>query len=350
MSVQAVESKPSGVSLFSGDRGFVRLALGASVVTFLMITIGAITRVTESGYGCGPYWPSCNGHLIPEFHDMTVVWEFGHRVFALIVGAFSLWVTLRAWRDYRRISRIFTPAMIGFLLFFVQSGLGAVTVALYRDAPDLQWLSVLLHLGNSMFLLACYLVVWVNARSLTAGDSVYGLSRGTSAMVIPPLELHLGTILSFMVAMVGAAVAGTNAAKACVGYPLCGGEVWPTAQGPLQLLNMLHRLIAGSLGLMLVLMAYQVITSRTGLHRVIRTALFTAGALYLAQAFLGALVVLVNDRDWLVVSRSLHVTFAAATWAAMVTASTVGWLQVSPNVVSKKQTPLTEARSATTSS
>ncbi len=67
-----------------------QLALGAAIVTLLMIVIGAITRVSESGMGCGTYWLSCNGHIVPEFKDAATVIEFGHRVFALLVGIFAL--------------------------------------------------------------------------------------------------------------------------------------------------------------------------------------------------------------------------------------------------------------------
>jgi heme A synthase len=317
------------------DKRFVRLARGAALVTFLMIVIGAITRVTESGMGCGTYWPSCNGRLIPEFENAAVVIEFGHRLFALLVGAFALLIGLRAWRSYRQRPALFYPALLGLLLYFVQSGLGALTVALSN-----QWVSVLLHLGNSMFLLACYLVTWVNARAESTAPE-------HATLVLPRVELVLATLLSFMVALLGAAVAGTGATKACVGWPLCSGEIWPGSQGPLQILNMTHRLVAGSLGLLLILMLIQ---ARSGIARAMRNALWVALVAYLAQAGLGALVVLVGNRDWLTVARSLHVTFAAATWAAMIIASTIAWLQHLSSSAPNNPNQQVTAPSATTSS
>jgi heme A synthase len=228
---EQVESPPQA------DLTFARLAFGAALVTFLMIVIGAITRVTESGMGCGTYWPSCNGRLVPEFENTAVVIEFGHRVFALLVGAFALAVFVQAWRRHRGEPRLLYPAVVGIVLYFVQSGLGAITVALNN-----QWVSVLLHLGNSMFLLAVYLVAWSNARSKALVADGAGV-----APALPFLEATLATALTLLAAMVGAAVAGNNATKACVGWPLCGGQIWPAEQGPLQMLNMLHRLIVGAL-------------------------------------------------------------------------------------------------------
>jgi len=318
------------------DKGFIRLTLGAVIVTFLMIVIGAITRVTQSGMGCGPYWPSCNGLIIPEFKDITVVIEFGHRVFALLVGLFTAAVAIQAWRKYRAETRLFAPAMIAAGLFFLQSGLGAVTVALNNA-----WLSVAIHLSAALALLAVFVFCWTTARSLLLPKV------STSGGLLPPVELILAAVLSFLVIVIGTAVAGTEAVKACSGWPLCAGEIWPTSQGPLQVVNMSHRLVAGALGLVLIIMTLQVLR---GKNPVIRNAVFVAFACYLAQAALGAFVVLIDQREALVISRSLHVLFAAATWAALITASTVAWLQLSPKELRTVQTRPVGARSATISS
>jgi heme A synthase len=320
---------------------FLRMTLGAVATTFLMIVIGAVTRVTESGYGCGPYWPSCNGLLIPEFENIAVVIEYGHRVFALIVGVFAVSVGVMAWRNYRAQPLIFAPAMLGFVLFFVQSAIGALTVVIYTQAAH--WISVMIHLGNSMFLLAAFIATYINARRLLLPQP----DERTPRFYIPPLQLALATVLSFMVAMVGAAVAGQNATKACIGYPLCGGELFPFSQGAPQMVHMLHRLIAGALGVLLLLLLWQ---ARVDINLALRRALQSAFAIYLAQAALGATIVLIDDRDWLVTARSLHVFFAAATWAAMIAAGTHAWLQRLPKDRVILSRASDAARSATMSS
>lgn len=340
-------------------KGFARLTLGAASVTFLMITIGAITRVSESGMGCGVYWPSCNGKLLPEFVNAAVVIEFSHRIFALIVGGFSLAVTVQAWRFYGptiegksrigawlvsiqvkdRVSqpRILILAGLGLILYFVQSGLGAVTVA-----SSNQWLTVLLHLGNSMLLLACYLVLWVAIRRIGAVENM-----AQPMATLPLIEVILAAALSFNVALIGAAVAGNVATKACVGWPLCAGQLWPSDEGPLQMLNMLHRLVVGGLGIILILMVIQ----GRGLHnRTLYRALHVAFGLFFVQAALGAMVVLIPNREWLVVARSLHVTFAAATWSAIVIVSAIAWQQQLPNRQSVNRSSRAGVPSATTSS
>ncbi len=325
----------------AGAHIFLRLTLGAVAATFLMIVIGAVTRVTESGYGCGPYWPSCNGLLIPEFENVAVVIEYGHRLFALIVGFFAVGVGVMAWRKYRAQPLIFVPAVLGLVLFFVQSAIGALTVVIYTQAAH--WISVMIHLGNSMFLLAAFVVTYINGRRLLLPHQ----QGRTPHFYIPPLQLALAAALSFMVAMVGAAVAGQNATKACIGYPLCGGEVFPFSQGAPQMVHMLHRLIAGALGVLLVMMLWQ---ARIDINLALRRALQVAFGIYLAQAVLGAMIVLIDDRDWLVMARSLHVFFAAATWAAMIAASTYAWLQRLPKNLTIQSQPLSGAAHSVTTS
>jgi len=301
------------------DRGLAWLAIATAVVTFLMIVIGAITRTSNSGMGCGTYWPLCNGQVVPEFASTQVAIEYGHRLFALLVAIFVGLVAIQAWRKHRTDPRIRTLAVAGVVLYFLQAGLGAITVALSN-----QWVSVLLHLINSMLLLACYLVLAVAILNPTPEMSRDG---GTAPAAVPVIELVLATALAFLVAIIGAAVAGNGAAKACVGWPLCRGEIWPASQGPYQMLNMLHRLAAGGLGILLLLLVIQVWASHDSVPANLRRALYVPSVLYLVQAALGAFIVLINTPEALFVIRSLHVAVAAATWSAMVVASILGWLQ-----------------------
>lgn len=310
-----------------------RIFWRASVVTFLMIIIGAITRTTESGMGCGTYWPDCNGHLIPQLQSTAEVIEVGHRVFALLVGGYAIAVVRRAWISHRHTPGIMLPAVMGILLFILQSALGAWTVRLSN-----QWLSVLLHLGNAMLLLATFLIGWANARFGEQYTTVSVPHHSVSALPLT-IPFILTVFLAFTVALSGAAVAGNNAAKACIGYPLCNGQLLPISQGPLQVMHMSHRLVVGALGVMLVSLLWS--TRRNGDdqgNRVLRYSIRICFGLYLLQAALGASIVLIGSREWLVAVKALHVTFASATWSALVVASVVVWLQASQ--VQPKLSPL----------
>src|SRR5437879_4681722 len=119
------------------DKGFARLAAATAFVIFALIFVGAITRTSNSGMGCGTYWPLCNGQIVPEFGNASVLIEYGHRLFAALVGLFVAGVMIWALWKHRRERRIMTLAVVGVVLYFLQAGLGAVTVWLSN-----QWVSV----------------------------------------------------------------------------------------------------------------------------------------------------------------------------------------------------------------
>src|SRR5579859_4339912 len=316
--VRIMKSDRSVASATQSDALYTRLALGSAIITFLMIVDGAITRVSESGMGCGTSWPSCNGLLLPEFTDVHTVIEFGHRIFAALVGLCVLALLVRAFQRHRQDPRRFNPAVIAMGLYVLQVILGGLTVGLSNA-----WLTVAPHLANSMFLLGTLLVAWVNARyeaqttlspalspTPAEGKGVQSKYRTLSPSGgISLTGALLATLLALCAALIGAAVAGNFATKACVGWPLCTGEVWPADQGGLQVLNMTHRLLAGALGLVLI---YMLIRSRKASPLVRRSVYLALGA-YIIQAAIGALVALVDPAGWLVVVESLHVAFSAAT-------------------------------------
>ena len=48
-----------------------RLVLATAIATFVLIIVGGVVRVSDSGLGCGPAgsgfhgWPFCNGDVVP---------------------------------------------------------------------------------------------------------------------------------------------------------------------------------------------------------------------------------------------------------------------------------------------
>ena len=51
--------------------GYRRLTLWTAAATFLLIVLGGVVRVSDSGLGCGPGgsglhgWPLCRGDVVP---------------------------------------------------------------------------------------------------------------------------------------------------------------------------------------------------------------------------------------------------------------------------------------------
>ena len=85
---------------------FRRLVTATIVATFVLILIGGIVRVSDSGLGCGAAgsgthgWPLCEGGLLPADSAESAV-EFSHRVAATIVVLLIGLVTWKAFRSLR---------------------------------------------------------------------------------------------------------------------------------------------------------------------------------------------------------------------------------------------------------
>jgi len=218
-------------------RRFTRLAWTAATFTYLLVILGAIVRITGSGLGCGEHWPLCNGKLLPPL-DLPTMIEYGHRLAAAAVSGLVTALAAYAWWLRQGAGtpkgvpdgpgERFSPdrtAYVALGLLVVQVLLGAVTVKL--SLPP--W-TVILHLGTAMLLLATLMV----AAKLTPGAA-----RPTRAGL---LALGLG----FVTVLFGALTANLGAASACLGFPLCNGQVVP-AGNYLQHIHWVHRLLAYTL-------------------------------------------------------------------------------------------------------
>jgi heme A synthase len=267
------------------------LAWTAAAATYLLIVLGAIVRITGSGMGCGDHWPLCNGHLFPSLHDIGTVIEWSHRlvaalVSALVVGlaAYVWWLRQRSRRTGESAPNRVSYAALGLLV--LQVLLGALTVKLALPP----W-TVILHLGTAMVLLATLLV---------AAQGPVG-AQHAAPLHLPLLALTLVTILF------GALTANLGAAVACAGFPLCNGELWPSAGG-LALIHWIHRLLAYSLFGCVVWWAFQ--SRRRGAWGVL--------GLVTLQVAVGAATVLLGLPPGL---QAAHVAVGAAVWAGLVLAA-----------------------------
>ena len=276
-------------------RRFTRLAWTAATFTYLLIILGAIVRITGSGLGCGEHWPLCNGKLLPPL-DLPTMIEYGHRLAAATVSVLVTALAVYAWwlrRETGNEQRE-TPGVAGYMaltLLVLQIGLGAVTVKL--SLPP--W-TVILHLGTAMLLLATLIV----AAKLTPGASP-GIPRTPRSRAG-----SVALVLGFATVLFGALTANLGAASACLGFPLCNGQVVP-AGNYLQHIHWTHRLLAYTLFAYVVWWAVR--SRRHGAWYVV--------ALVTLQVAVAAAMVLFALPQPL---QAAHVAVGAAVWAGLVLA------------------------------
>lgn len=112
---------------------FRQLAFITTLVTFGHLLFGNIVSGTESGMGCGPHWPLCQGQLFPPLSDPALVIEWTHRLFAALLMALVLATTLVAWRRERHKPLLVGLATLALGIVIAVALLGALTV--WLDLP-----------------------------------------------------------------------------------------------------------------------------------------------------------------------------------------------------------------------
>jgi cytochrome c oxidase assembly protein subunit 15 len=208
------------------ERTFRNVALAATLLALLVVTVGAWVRLTDAGLGC-PDWPGCYGRLVvsaesaanPEAAELTAIrpvdtgkaWrEMIHRYLASTLGL--LCVALGAIAILNRAApaqpkRL--PLVLVVLVVF-QGLLGMWTVTLL-----LKPLIVVLHLLGGLATLA--LLFWLaraRAAPLRVGPRVRALALAALAVLV--LQIALGGWTS-----------ANYAALACPDFPTCQTQWWP---------------------------------------------------------------------------------------------------------------------------
>ena len=285
---------------------FIILSIATAALTWGLIVFGAIVRVTDSGLGCGTDWPLCNGTIFPPLDNIAAWIEWLHRLFAMLIGICGILTLASARRRSReRGDAALKLTLLAAGLFVLQSALGAIVVVL-----ELPPTFVTLHLSVAMLLLGALLAgaiaAWYVPPAMRDADGLAELAG-------------LNAALALLIIVVGALVRGSGATLACAEWPLCdGGVLLPLAQGPLALINMLHRLSVVAMGASLLFLILHVRRHRT--ERLLRWLGYAAGAVYLLQIGVGAMFVISGAGPaW----GALHVGLAAAVWAILIMMTTM---------------------------
>jgi cytochrome c oxidase assembly protein subunit 15 len=207
------------------------LVLGATVLTFLVVVVGAYVRLEDAGLGC-PDWPGCYGQLlgVPQeaqevaqaqraFPGQTVdagrAWkEMFHRYLAGALGLLILAVAVTAWRRRAETGRSPWLATATVAVVALQAALGMWTVTLLLK-PAI----VTLHLLGGMTTLA--LMVWLALREVPPGPA-----PARAAHRLRPWAAAALAILAAQIAL-GGWVSANYAALACADFPACHGQWLP---------------------------------------------------------------------------------------------------------------------------
>jgi heme A synthase len=335
----------------AGLRRFRRLADLTAVVTFLLIIVGGVVRVSDSGLGCGAGgsgtkgWPLCGGDVIPLVGDENTFIEFSHRLLAAVVVVLIALLCWRAYRDLKaRNGWALRGSVAAAVLVLIQAGLGGLTVE-----HSLKDGLVAAHLGTAMILFGLLLWLSFKARSAAAVEEdrpVREPVRGLKPYAVTAAVLLLCAIVAggYMagteergVNEVGPNIAGAHLACGHQ-FPTCGdGKFLPFGNNRLTDIHLTHRVFVYAATLAIILLL-SVAFARGSRDRL----LLLAALLLVGQVLLGGMNVWLGEHAALIVG---HLTVATLLWATVVSIGfRLAWLP-SP-ARSKERAPRAEASAA----
>jgi heme a synthase len=266
---------------------------------WLIVSTGAVVRLTSSGLGC-EHWPGCEpGRPFPE-KDYHAYIEFGNRLVGGLTIVLTLALALAAWTTSGLPRWARWLAVGTFAGTLAQAPLGAITVYTHLN-PAL----VIPHLLLSIAVLGAAIVFLVEAWSL-------GRDRGVPLDREPRLAgLGIGAAAFALIA------SGTVATAA---GPHSGGEdvarLWSLRPALL-----LHGAAVAVLGCSLTfLIGY--LFARRGTARPYLLATTGLAVLVLAQMALGDAQYRTHLPWWLVL---VHVAVAATVWSWTIALVTLMW-------------------------
>jgi heme a synthase len=197
-----------------------KLCLAALVMAFMVITLGALTRLLDAGLGC-PDWPGCYGQFIPPNSEQLAsglidegkAWmEMIHRYLASALGLTILIIAIKIEFDKKINSQVRWLSRTLFLLVVVQGLFGMLTVVM-KLLPQV----VTLHLLGGMLLLALLFLLMLQLQSTKS----IAISKN-----LQPLALTVLILLSCQIAL-GGWTSSNYAGLACPDFPMCQNQWLP---------------------------------------------------------------------------------------------------------------------------
>lgn len=213
---------------------FFKLAFAATCLAYVVILLGAYTRLADAGLGC-PDWPGCYGHVgVPKtaeeiaaanqaFPERPVeaakAWkEMIHRYFASTLGLLIFALGIIAIKKRSEAGQPFKLPLFLMALVVFQGLLGMWTVTI-KVHPTI----VMSHLMGGLTTLS--LLWWLSLRTGQLFQPAQAKISDFSALKSVAM---VGLIIVVLQVMLGGWTSSNYAALHCNEFPTCtGGEYFP---------------------------------------------------------------------------------------------------------------------------
>jgi cytochrome c oxidase assembly protein subunit 15 len=211
------------------------LTLFSGLLGFVVVALGAWTRLADAGLGC-PDWPGCYGFATipvnpedieiantryPEtpYEVAKAIPEVVHRYFAATLGLFIVGIFLAVNKKQENTKNLRT--LSGFLVFWVilQGVFGYLTVSL-KLWPQV----VTIHLLSGFLTTLIIWIIYFKVKDLdNAAREPWFFNIRIKRLI------SMGIVLVGLQIFLGAWTSTNYASLSCTDFPLCQGQILPPA-------------------------------------------------------------------------------------------------------------------------
>lgn len=216
-------------------KSYTRLIGFTTLLTLLLIMLGAFVRLSDAGLGC-PDWPGCYGKFTPFQAKAEIdaavqqqggvhgpvshpkAWkEMIHRYIASVLGLLIIGIAILAYRYRKQLNQspVLPISLVG--LVCLQGAFGAWTVTLLLKPAIVTG-----HLLGGMLILG--LLTWLWLRQ--AAFPITALAPSEHKWLRKLARLSLVAVV-IQIAL-GGWVSTNYAAVVCTDFPTCQGKLWPS--------------------------------------------------------------------------------------------------------------------------